>query len=123
MLLRRSPTLLALLIAASLVAGCSVELPPGAKGPVWEGAVKGEAQQALSGRLIGGGLIVLGVVFLAAGLLPDAQVLATVGLGWVRLGVLQVPVGLALVVLGVIVIYVTRYTIRVRDGKTRRRGD
>ena len=123
MSLRRRPALLVLLVTVSLTAGCSAELPPGARGPLWESVVKSEAQHARSGQVIGVGLFIVGAAFLVAGLLPDVEVLAAVGLGSVQLGVLQVPVGVFVMLIGLGVIYLTRYNIKVRDGKARHKRD
>jgi hypothetical protein len=78
---RRGAALLVLLVALGLTAGCSAELPPGARGPVWESVVKNEAQYARSGQAIGVAVLVFGAALVLGGLIPGVEIFATVGLG------------------------------------------
>ena len=104
---------------AVLLTGCFIELPPGAKGPVWEGVVQHGARFATLYMWISIAVLAFGAMLALAGLLPGVDVFATFGFGQWRL--LEVPVGLAVMFVGYLILRGTRFKVKVSDGAPRPR--
>lgn len=114
--------LVPLLTAVVLMASCSAELPPNARGPLWEQVLEREARSARNGMIVGVVVLMVGAALIVAGLVPGVEILATIGLGHLR--VYEAPIGLAVMVIGLVIIRWTRFQIKVSDGsdsKGRRR--
>lgn len=109
------------LALAVVVTGCSAALPPDAQGPLWEEVVKGERANAARGGWTGIGLIIVGVLMMVGSMFPDLDLMARVGIPFISfLGITvrtSVPVGLAVVALGVWLINKTQYTVKVSTGE------
>lgn len=115
----------AVLLTITLITGCSAEIPPGARGPLWENVVAQEARSAAAGRLMAGGIIRFGFVIIVAGLLLlGSEAVVTGGVGQWRL--FDAPVGVAIALVGLAVVGFgaalwrhTSFRVRVADGSAR----